>query len=320
MIQKVAGDITKSQAQAIAHGVAPNDDFHQGLALALREHAPALYKDFRHYSQSTHPKPGTVWAWTGADGQYVISLFTQEGAEGHHGGKPGKASVSNVRHSLKALRKFIGWSKSKKKKLEDKDYDGGELLYKHIAGWNVFRIADFIATFARRAAARGTKGVLVIMDYYNNIPAHSQGNTADQLGQIALTLRNAIMRENAKVMRATDGAGGVHAIVFAQEAAQGDTPYGSTQILQYSQLHISIEREEATLDMPVIGTNGKQETDATGQPRFFHQTGDYSGRTKLRVLKANEDKRRTIEVMVENAMSRIYDVDRNGNPLIDAMF
>ena len=107
MIQKVAGDITKSQAQAIAHGVAPNDDFHQGLALALREHAPALYKDFRHYSQSTHPKPGTVWAWTGADGQYVISLFTQEGAEGHHGGKPGKASVSNVRHSLKALRKFI---------------------------------------------------------------------------------------------------------------------------------------------------------------------------------------------------------------------
>jgi len=220
----------------------------------------------------------------------------------------------------KKLRKFIGWSKSKKKKLEGKEYDGGELLYKHIAGWNVFRIANFIATFARRAAARGTKGVLVIVDYYNNIPAHSQGNTADQLGQIALTLRNAIMRENAKVMRATDGAGGVHAIVFAQEATQGDTPYGSTQILQYSQLHISIEREEATLDLPVTGNGAKQENDAIGQPRFFHQTGDYSGRTKLRILKANEDKRRTIEVMVENAMSRIYDVDRNGNPLIDAMF
>lgn len=54
MIQEVTGDILRTRAQAIAHGVAPNDDFHTGLALSLREHAPALYKDFRHYCQSTH--------------------------------------------------------------------------------------------------------------------------------------------------------------------------------------------------------------------------------------------------------------------------
>lgn len=105
MIQKVAGDITKSKAQAIAHGVAPNDDFHQGLALALREHAPSLYKDFRHYWQVQHPKPGELWAWMGADGQRIVNLYTQEAAEGHS--KPGRASVSNVRHALKALRKFV---------------------------------------------------------------------------------------------------------------------------------------------------------------------------------------------------------------------
>jgi len=30
MIQEVTGDILKTRAQAIAHGVAPNDDFHTG--------------------------------------------------------------------------------------------------------------------------------------------------------------------------------------------------------------------------------------------------------------------------------------------------
>ncbi|TXI49458.1 MAG: Appr-1-p processing protein [Lysobacter sp.] len=104
MIHEVSGDILKSRAQAIAHGVAPNDDFHTGLALSLREHAPALYKDFRHYCQSTHPKSGGLWTWTGADGRRIVNLFTQDGAEGHHGGKPGKATLSNVRHAMKALR------------------------------------------------------------------------------------------------------------------------------------------------------------------------------------------------------------------------
>ena len=107
MIQEVSGDILLSKAHAIAHGIAPNDDFHSGLALALREYSPALYKDFRHYCQTTHPAPGELWTWMGADGQYVVNLFTQEGAEGRHGGKPGRATLQYVRHALKALRQEI---------------------------------------------------------------------------------------------------------------------------------------------------------------------------------------------------------------------
>jgi O-acetyl-ADP-ribose deacetylase (regulator of RNase III) len=42
MITKVQGDILLSKAQAISHGVAPYDHFNQGLALALRERAPAM--------------------------------------------------------------------------------------------------------------------------------------------------------------------------------------------------------------------------------------------------------------------------------------
>ena len=42
MIYEVSGDILLSKAQAIAHGVAPNDHFTNGLALSLRERYPAL--------------------------------------------------------------------------------------------------------------------------------------------------------------------------------------------------------------------------------------------------------------------------------------
>ena len=50
MIREVQGDILRTTAQAIAHGVAPGDHFAHGLALALREKYPVMAKDFRHYS------------------------------------------------------------------------------------------------------------------------------------------------------------------------------------------------------------------------------------------------------------------------------
>jgi O-acetyl-ADP-ribose deacetylase (regulator of RNase III) len=105
MIKEITGDILLSKAAAIAHGVAPNDPFAHGLALALRTRAPALYKDFRHFCQTYHPKPGTLWTWTGADGVRVINLFTQDAGEGHHG-RPGRASESNVAHALKELHRL----------------------------------------------------------------------------------------------------------------------------------------------------------------------------------------------------------------------
>ncbi len=104
MLHEVEGDLLLSGAQAIAHGVAPNDDFHVGLALSLRERWPAMYKDFRHYCQTAHPKPGDAWTWAGADAPRIVNLFTQEGVQGHHGGKPGRAHLNYVNKSLRELR------------------------------------------------------------------------------------------------------------------------------------------------------------------------------------------------------------------------
>ena len=95
MIQEVSGDILLSKAQVVAHGVAPNDSFSSGLALALREAWPAMYKDFRHYCQTTHPKAGTIWAWAGPNGTRIVSLFTQAAAY-EHGARPEVENFSNI--------------------------------------------------------------------------------------------------------------------------------------------------------------------------------------------------------------------------------
>jgi O-acetyl-ADP-ribose deacetylase (regulator of RNase III) len=102
MIRFVSGDLLVGDLPVIAHGVAPNDPFSQGLAHSLREQFPAMYKDFRHFCQTSHPKQGGLWAWGGAGGRRVVALFTQGGAWGH-GGNPGRATTANVNHALKAL-------------------------------------------------------------------------------------------------------------------------------------------------------------------------------------------------------------------------
>ena len=105
MIYELEGDILLSTAEAIAHGVSPNDHFDAGLALALREMWPSMAKDFRHYAHQTHPKPGELWAYRGLHGQTIYNLMTQEGE--HTSAASGRASIPNVNHALKRLRHEI---------------------------------------------------------------------------------------------------------------------------------------------------------------------------------------------------------------------
>lgn len=105
MIRKVRGDILLTDAQAIAHGVAPHDHFNQGLALALRERHPAMAKDFRHYCHLQNPKAGHVWLWAGPE-RVVINLMTQDPAPNARA-KPGKATTHNINRALRELRTII---------------------------------------------------------------------------------------------------------------------------------------------------------------------------------------------------------------------
>lgn len=106
MIKEVEGDILLSKADAIAHGVAPMDHFDSGLALSMRENYPSIYKDFRHFCQTFHPKPGEVWYWRSADQHKIFNLMTQEAPQSASG-HPGKASVVSLRHCLKNLVKQL---------------------------------------------------------------------------------------------------------------------------------------------------------------------------------------------------------------------
>ena len=102
MIYELDGDILLTKAQAIAHGVSPNDHFDAGLALALRELWPSMAKDFRHYAHQAHPKPGELWTYRSAEGRTIYNLMTQEGD--HASSASGRASTPNVNHVLKRLR------------------------------------------------------------------------------------------------------------------------------------------------------------------------------------------------------------------------
>jgi O-acetyl-ADP-ribose deacetylase (regulator of RNase III) len=106
MIKEVEGDILLTGAQAIAHGLAPNDHFDRGLALSLRENYPAMAKDFRHYCRLKSPSPGEVWMWGTVGNVRIFNLLTQEPAltlNGH----PREATIQNVNHCLKNLVKAI---------------------------------------------------------------------------------------------------------------------------------------------------------------------------------------------------------------------
>jgi len=108
MIKSVKGDILLTQAQTIAHGVAPHDHFTSGLAQSLKEQCPAMYKDFRHFCQTHNPKPGTAWTWGGTGGKRIVALFSQDAPSGHHHqGHPGKAGLDHVNHALRELRHTV---------------------------------------------------------------------------------------------------------------------------------------------------------------------------------------------------------------------
>lgn len=101
MIHEVEGDILLSRAQAIAHGVSPNDHFDAGLALALRELWPSMAKDFRHYAHQAHPKAGELWSYPTPDGRTIFNLLTQEGD--HAADSSGRATTAHVNHALRRL-------------------------------------------------------------------------------------------------------------------------------------------------------------------------------------------------------------------------
>ena len=58
------------------------------------------------------PKTGELGTWAGVGGVRIVNLFTQEPAVSH-GAKPGRATIDNVNHCLKALCKVIEVEKFK---------------------------------------------------------------------------------------------------------------------------------------------------------------------------------------------------------------
>lgn len=111
MIREVEGDILLSQTEAIAHGIATNDPFDSGLALALRERFPSMVKDYRHAIHAKALETGQLWAWRGVaeDGSTrgIVNLLTQGMQSQDKSARPLKARLEDVNHCLRALAKHV---------------------------------------------------------------------------------------------------------------------------------------------------------------------------------------------------------------------
>jgi O-acetyl-ADP-ribose deacetylase (regulator of RNase III) len=136
MIHELTGDLLFSTADVIAHGVAPHDDFKHGLALALREKFPAMYKDFRHWCKTQNPKAGSAWLWRGVDNGgkavRIVALLTQE-APARDGAHPGPAHTEYVNHALRELRKIVAEEKVHSVAMPALATGVGGLDWKHVA-------------------------------------------------------------------------------------------------------------------------------------------------------------------------------------------
>lgn len=190
------------------------------------------------------------------------------------------------------------------KKLENTKAD---ITYLYCPGWNVFKINTAVGLM-RRLSDRQGKGLLVIVDYYNLIDSTNfGGERAERLGQVAIHLRENMKKENIKSKK--NGGIGVHMIVFAQETdnkATGEVyPFGSKEILQYSQVHLSVHRTVSDMDCPMTGG-----VNAIGQQRFWCRQGEFHHITNIRILKANDNARGDVIVWIENNLTSVY------NPVI----
>lgn len=111
MIKEVEGDILLSNAQVIAHGIAPQDHFDSGLALALREHWPSMVRDYRRVANSAAHEPGSIWVWSGIDDKgttrCIANLLTQNMHGSGRSARPAKATLENVSHCLRELARFV---------------------------------------------------------------------------------------------------------------------------------------------------------------------------------------------------------------------
>ena len=143
MIREVTGDILLSNADVIAHGVAPADELETGLGAGMRETFPDMFTAFREYCKALHPMPGDAWTWNGP-GKKVVCLFTQQQAL-VKGQKPGPATLEAVRHALVNLKKAAKKVKAKTVAIPMIGTGAGGLVWKDVKPVVEQQLADLEA-------------------------------------------------------------------------------------------------------------------------------------------------------------------------------
>lgn len=118
--------------------------------------------------------------------------------------------------------------------------------------------------------------------------------------------KNESIAQNAEFLKSLAERYEIHITTFSQENSEGKV-FGSSQPQHKSQVHIQIEREDATEDHVRMKPGNQPMLDALGQPRYWHKKGQKQAKTIFRVVKANDDSPGEVTVWIEGALYKIIE-------------
>jgi replicative DNA helicase len=188
------------------------------------------------------------------------------------------------------------------------DETKGRIIDVPCAGIAMSGLRTECSKYLAQSQARG-KELVGVVDYYQQVDwSELAKNKSEGHNAVANALKN--MSETLASAR-----NDFYLIAFAQYGVDTDygdkkAGHGGQEIVQRSQVVIRVEREQATVDAPMIinkGGKAVQATDLIGVPIFHHQAGDISSDAYLNVTKANDDSQGPVAVKFINAYYEVLD-------------
>ncbi|HEX4881307.1 MAG TPA: macro domain-containing protein [Porticoccaceae bacterium] len=126
--EALVGNIVYSKSDAIVQGIAPDEDFSQGVALAVSQKHPGIVEDFEQYRSTATPAPGGLWAWRNGARPQVLSLFVRAASADHRG----TGKLEWVDKALAELRKYVQENQLKSVALPKLGTGAGDLDWREV--------------------------------------------------------------------------------------------------------------------------------------------------------------------------------------------
>lgn len=183
-----------------------------------------------------------------------------------------------------------------KEKLEEYEYkirdDADNILMLPCPGWGPLEIEPTVRGVKEEAKANGQE-LIVVWDYYQLINKSMWAGATQPFNESVEWLKTFTEQE------------GIYSFVLCQEKDDYIEPKEGTNIITRSQNFMRMHRTWADTNAPVYDTLNRQERDAMGNLRFYHQVGKLHSSAWIEILYSNDDQVGDVELRTEMALFKM---------------